>query len=47
MPCNCGGKKASVKYLVTLPGGQQKTYQTEVEAKAAVQRAGGGSIRPA
>ena len=48
MPCACGAnKKAAPKYVATLPDGQKKTYQTEIEAKAAVQRAGGGTVRPA
>lgn len=46
MPCSCNAnKKAAPTYTVTLPGGQQKSYTTEIEAKAAVQRAGGGTIR--
>lgn len=47
MPCSCQSNgKAQTKYSVTLPTGEKKTYQTEIEAKAAVQRAGGGTIRP-
>lgn len=45
MPCNCGGGK-NTEYVFTDPTtGQQKTYSTEIEAKAAQVRAGGGSIR--
>lgn len=46
MACACGAnKRAATKYVVTLPGGDKKTFQTEIEAKAAIQRAGGGTIR--
>lgn len=46
MACACGAnKKAQQPYVVTLPSGVKKTYQTEIEAKAAIQRAGGGTIR--
>lgn len=47
MGCNCGGQqKVPVKYVYTSPKGQQTTFMTEIEAKAAQIRAGGGgSIR--
>lgn len=47
MGCNCGGQqKVPVKYVYTNEKGQQITYRTEIEAKAAQIRAGGGgSIR--
>jgi hypothetical protein len=44
--CNTNKKGAAKSFVVTLPGGDKKTYATEIEAKAAVQRAGGGTIRP-
>jgi hypothetical protein len=47
MPCACQTNKTKSKYVATLPTGEKKTYQTEIEAKAAVQRAGGGTVRPA
>lgn len=46
MPCNCGSgaaKKQSYEY--TSPTGQTKTYNSEIEAKAAQIRGGGGTIR--
>jgi hypothetical protein len=49
MPCNCGGgqaKNASNKYIYTDGNGRQQSFNTEIEAKAARIRAGGGgSIR--
>lgn len=46
MACNCGNKKATVTtYIFTAPDGRSRTYATEVEAKAAKIRAGGGTIR--
>lgn len=50
MACACKNGKAGEKrttYVATLPSGERKSYQTEIEAKAAVQRAGGGTVRPA
>lgn len=42
MPCNCGGS-SKFEYQYTDPTtGQTKTYSTEIEAKAAQVRAGGG-----
>lgn len=38
---NTGASNASRSYVVTLPGGQKKTYRTEVEAVAAAKRHGG------
>lgn len=48
MPCACNSnsKGKTMTYTVTLPTGESKAYSTEIEAKAAVQRAGGGTIRP-
>lgn len=47
MGCNCGGgTTAKNTYIYTDPNGQQHTYNTEIEARAAQIRAGGGgSIR--
>ena len=47
MPCNCGSKNtAKVDYVYTDGNGKQVSYRTEIEAKAAQIRAGGGgSIR--
>ena len=50
MPCNCGqgrasGKDTNVKYVVVSPTGRQQTYQTEIEARAALTRLGGGAIQ--
>lgn len=49
MACSCGSNSSrkQVQYVATLPSGEKKTYQTEIEARAAVQRAGGGTVRPA
>ena len=44
MGCNCGTKAATKKYVYTAPNGSTKTFNTEVEARAAVIR-GGGSYR--
>ena len=45
MGCNCGKRgTAAVKYVYTSPTGKQTTYNTEVEAKAAMIRGGGGNI---
>jgi len=48
VPCNCGKKgKAGTTYVFTSPTGVSITYKTEVEAKAAQIRAGGGTIKAA
>jgi hypothetical protein len=42
MACACGKKNnAPETFVVTLPGGEQKSYSTEVEAAAAARRSGG------
>lgn len=41
MGCNCGKKNAEQTYLYTAPNGAQKTYKTEIEARAAQIRDGG------
>lgn len=43
MGCNCGKKTASQKFIYTAPNGAKTTYKTEIEAKAAKIRNGGGS----
>lgn len=46
MGCNCGqSKKKNVVYDYTLRG-VTKTYQTEIEARAAQIRNSGGTIKP-
>jgi hypothetical protein len=48
VPCNCGKKKVSGKWTFTSASGQTTTYATEIEAKAAQVRAGGGgTVKPA
>ncbi len=45
MGCNCGGSKNSKQqFLYTSPKGENKVYKTEVEARAAQIRNGGGRI---
>ena len=47
-PCNCEGARtsSSVRHIYTNPQGRQTSYNTEIEARAAQVRAGGGgSIR--
>lgn len=42
-----GARGPATKYKVTLPsGGGTRVFLTEPEAKAAVSRAGGGTIEP-
>lgn len=46
MGCNCGNKNQKMNYIYTDTSGRQHTYSSNVEAKAAQIRAGGGgSIR--
>jgi len=51
MPCNCGGgsaasAKSQSTYVFTDPTGKQRSFNTDIEARAAQIRAGGGgSIR--
>lgn len=43
MPCStCGSKNAKMKYIYTDTQGRQHTYSSNIEAKAAQIRAGGG-----
>lgn len=44
MGCNCGSKASGQAWLYTAPSGQQTKYKTEIEAKAAQIRNGGGQI---
>jgi t-SNARE complex subunit (syntaxin) len=45
MGCNCGGAKtASQQFLYTSPKGESKVYTSEVQARAAQIRNGGGQI---
>lgn len=43
MACGCRGKNGGYSYVYTSPTQQQYTYRTEIEARAAVIRNGGGS----
>lgn len=53
MGCGCGSRRiggaarrtAPSQYRVTLPDGTERTYLSPVEAKVAVRKAGGGTIR--
>jgi len=54
MGCGCrgtrrigaGGKRAAPsRFQVTLPDGTERTYLSPVEAKVAVRKAGGGTVR--
>jgi len=49
MGCNCGKKANGTKqsFVYTSPTGKQTTYSTEIEAKAAMIRGGGGDYKPA
>jgi hypothetical protein len=44
MPCNCGkSTKVAQNFVYTSPTGAKTIYRTEVEARAAQIRAGGGT----
>lgn len=45
MGCNCTKKQGTQSYIYTDPKGRQTVYRTEVEARAAQIRQGGGSIQ--
>lgn len=46
MPCGCTQNGVKQTFIYTDPNGVQKSYRTEIEAKAAqVRTGGGGSIR--
>lgn len=42
--CNCGKTVAAQSFIYTAPDGKQVTYKTEIEARAAQIRNGGGTI---
>jgi len=45
MGCNCGGnRRTNIKFVYIAPNGMKTVYNTEIEAKAAKIRNGGGSI---
>jgi hypothetical protein len=45
MGCNCGGKSAANRIWVFVSkDGVQKEYPSEIQARAAVVRAGGGKV---
>lgn len=44
MGCNCGGSKTANKEWVYTNNGETKVYTSELQAKAAQIRNGGGSI---
>lgn len=45
MPCACqGGKSASKVWIFTSTDGSTKEYPSEIQARAAVVRAGGGRV---
>ena len=45
MACNCGkGKTATVWQFVSKDGSTTKDYPSEIQARAAVVRAGGGKV---
>lgn len=43
MGCNCGQKSTSQQFVYTAPDGKTTTYTSEVQARAAQIRQGGGS----
>lgn len=45
MGCNCNKGTAKQKFIYTAPDGSKKTYPTEIEARAAQIRQGGGSYQ--
>ena len=46
MPCNCGKGKSGkpIAYIATNKIGEQKTFKTEIEARAYLARSGGGAL---
>lgn len=42
MGCNCGKKTGTVKYVFITPEGRRVDFSSEVQARAAQIRAGGG-----
>lgn len=47
MGCNCGSgaKTTQYEYVFTAMNGETKTYRTEIEARAAAVRSGGGTVK--
>lgn len=45
MGCNCTKKNSEMKHVYTSPTGQTTVYRTEIEARAAKIRAGGGTVQ--
>lgn len=45
MACNCGKTAAQLEFVFTAPSGAVTVYKTEIEAKAARIRQGGGTIQ--
>jgi hypothetical protein len=46
-PCGCGGGSTEpMDYEARFSDGSTIRYRTEVEARAAVTRAGGGQVKP-
>lgn len=47
MGCGCGGGRtnANLSWKYTAPNGQETTFRTEIEAKAAVVRNNGGTYQ--
>lgn len=45
MGCNCGAKMPSNRFVYTSPSGQSTEYKSEVEARAAAIRGGGGTVK--
>jgi len=47
MGCNCGNKtEPKQSFLFTAPDGKKTTYTSEVQARAAQIRSGGGTYQP-
>ena len=43
MSCNCGKAQAKINYVYVSPKGDKTTYTSEVQARAAQIRLGGGT----
>jgi hypothetical protein len=44
MACNCGKKAAATTWQFVAKDGTTKDYPSEIQARAAVVRAGGGKV---
>lgn len=44
--CKSGSKTAPQNWTVTLPGGRQKSYSSEIAARAEVKRVAGAVLTP-